>query len=90
MPGVRNIDSHNGLTSWGGTGEDFQRDALSELHASRSQDGADGRGHTPLAADQFPDVTGVGPQLKYGDLFAFDRTDLNLAGVIHQRLCDRL
>jgi hypothetical protein len=23
-------------------------------------------------------------------VFAFDRTDLNLVGIIHQRLCDRL
>jgi hypothetical protein len=32
----------------------------------------------------------VDAQLKHGDLFAFDRTDLNLVGIIHQRLCDRL
>ena len=29
-------------------------------------------------------------QLKHGDLFAFDRTDLNLVGVIHERFRDRL
>ena len=29
-------------------------------------------------------------QLKYGDLFPFDHTDLNLVGFIYERLCDRL
>ena len=42
-----------------------------------------GRGHTPLTADQFPNVASVDAQLKYGGMFAFDRADLNLLGVIH-------
>ena len=31
--------------------QDFHPDALSQLHARRSQDSADGIGHAPLAAD---------------------------------------
>jgi hypothetical protein len=39
--------------------EDFQRDALSQLHARSTQDGADGLGRAPLAADHFPEVAGA-------------------------------
>src|SRR5262245_14871453 len=70
--------------------EDFQLDALSQLHARRLQDGADGLGRAPLAAYHFPEIAGVDAQLEHGDLFAFDCTNLNLVGIIHERLCDRL
>ena len=50
------------------------------------QDGADGLGRAPLAADHFPEVAGVDAQFEHGGLFAFDRTNLNLVRVIHERL----
>ena len=43
-----------------------------------------------LAADYFPDITRMDAQLKYGNLLAFNRADLNLVRVIHEGLCDRL
>ena len=66
--------------------QDFHRDALSQFHARRSQDSADGIGHAPLAADHSPEIAGVDAQLKHGELFAFDRTDLNLVGIIASAL----
>jgi hypothetical protein len=41
------------------------------------------RDRAPLAADYFPNIARVDTQLEHGDLFAFDRTDLNLVGIIH-------
>jgi len=61
--------------------QDFQRDASPQLHARSTQDGADGLGRAPLAADHFPEVAGVDAQLEHGDLFASDLTDLNLVGL---------
>jgi hypothetical protein len=75
---------------WCRTGDDFKHDASSQLHACRAHDDAEGLGHAPLAADYYPEITGVDAQLKYADLFPFDHTDLNLVGFIYEHLCDRL
>jgi hypothetical protein len=42
----------------------------------------------PWRADYFPEVTLVDAQLEHGNLLAFDRTDMNLIGVVHQCFCD--
>ena len=42
------------------------------------------------APDHSPEIAAVDAQLKHGDVFAFDHLDLNLVGIIHQSLCDRL
>jgi hypothetical protein len=70
--------------------KNFQREALSLLHARPSQDRADGVGRASLAADYFTEIARVYAQLEHGNLFAFDRTNLNLVGVIHEGLCDCL
>jgi len=44
----------------------------------------------PLAPDHSFEIAGVDAQLKHGDLFAFDRTDLDLVRITHERLYDRL
>jgi hypothetical protein len=43
-----------------------------------------------LAADYFPEIARVDAQLEHGNLLAFDRTNLNLVRIIHERLCNRL
>ena len=78
------------LAGWCRPGDDFKHDAPSQLRACRTQNDADGLGHVPLVADYSPEIAGVDAQLKYGHLFPFDHTDLNLVGVIYERFCDRL
>ena len=48
----------------------------------------DGIGRAPLASACSPEVAGVDVQLKYGDMLALDRTDLNVLEVINQRPYD--
>jgi len=47
-------------------------------------------GRASVPADYFTEVTRVDPQLKYGNLLAFNRADMNLVGIIHERLRNRL
>jgi hypothetical protein len=70
--------------------EDFKPDALSQLHARRAQDAGDGFDNSPLTAYHFPEVARMDAQFEHNDLFTLDHADLNLIGVIDERLCNRL
>jgi|SRR5580700_9398561 hypothetical protein len=70
--------------------QNFQCEALSQLHAHRAQDRADSLGCASLAANYLPEVALLDAQLEDRNLLAFNRANVNLVGVIHEGLCDCL
>ena len=68
--------------------EDFERQALSELHPCRAQDGAHGFRRASLAADDFTQILGMHTQFQDGD--SVHRlphlTPHTFFGMIHQSL----
>src|ERR1700757_3802109 len=73
---------------WAHLLENFEREALFELHSSRSEDGADGFCRSALSADHFAEIGRVNAELKYGNLFTLYSANLHLFRIIHERLRD--
>ena len=65
--------------------EDFQCKTPVQLCAHCTQDRADSLSRPTLAADYFPKITLADAQLENCDRFAFNRSDLDLVGVVYER-----
>src|SRR5690349_19601155 len=68
--------------------ENFQRQALLELHSSRAEDGTDGFCRSALSSDHFAEIGGVNPEFQYRNLFTLNSANLHLFRIIHERLRD--
>src|SRR5215469_8838849 len=64
--------------------EDFQCKTPVQLCAHCTQDRADSLSRPTLAADYFPKITLADAQLENCDRFAFNRSDLDLVGVVYE------
>src|SRR6266581_4225497 len=69
--------------------EDFECEALSNFHSCRAEDGAHGFRRASLPANHLAEILGMYAQFKNGHLLAFDRTYLDLFGMIHKRFRNR-
>jgi hypothetical protein len=71
-------------------GEDFHRNALMQLPASRSENRAEGFGYAPIVADHPTDVFRMNSQFKDSYCLSLDRANLHSFWMVHKCLCDCL
>ncbi len=68
--------------------QDFQHEPFVDLHPGGGKKGSDGARRPTLTADDLAEILISDPQLKNGCLLAFDLSDLNVFGIVHQRFRD--
>src|SRR2546427_3029630 len=88
-PGAQDTRERNrGKQFWAHLLENFEREALLELHSSRPEDGADGFCRSALSSDHFAKIGRVNPEFQNRNLFTLHSTNLHLFRIIHERLRD--